>query len=809
MNQYIILLRKIWKNKLFTGLNVMGLSIGIAAAWIIFRMVSFENSYDKMQPDNDRIYQLVVRSVHEGREGTFSGVSKGLYPFANTLSGIELITPMYYQYFETLKFQNMQGVENKSLSPSYNMIATTEDIFDLLDYQWLAGNKENSLTNPESIVLTEKSANKYFPNVTPEEVLGRVLVYDDSITKQITGIVKNLDYLNSFVVEEFIPLNQNDISNDYWNSYNSDDLLFIKLNENVDPATVLAAINEKQTEKNKKNFEEYGYQSNYDLLPLAEKHFSPEFGSRTRTVSKNVLNGLIAIAIFLLVLGCINYINLSTAQVPQRAKEIGIRKTLGSTPREIILQFIKETAIITFLATIVAFLISLIAVKGLKEFFPQGFNEYLDYNKFVIFILILVSVITLIAGIYPAWIITKLKTVSILKGQVTKQISPNNISLRKGLIVFQFIIAQFFIICSLIVGQQLRYTLNKDLGFNKDAIITFNIPYEAYSKPAFENKNYVLKNNLKNIPEIQAISLGDKPMSNNMLGYILDISNDTGVVRGQVNVKYIDDQFLDIYNIKLLAGRNVMQSDSNTGYLINETALKKFGFNNAETSIGQTITNPHNSNTKATIVGVVNDFHIFGFKSEIEPTTLVFNPKRLNSFNIKLPMEQPDKWQDIIQSIQTEWNNIYAGFDFNYSFYDSTIEAFYVEEKRLSKLIKIATGVSIFISCLGLFGLSTITIVQRAKEIGIRKVLGASISEIVKILSKEFVVLISVAFVIATPIAWWMMNQWLNDYVFRIEIQWWIFVVAGFLTILFAIFTVSFQSFKAAIENPIKSLRDE
>ncbi len=808
-NYFTILFRQLWRNKLFTTLNILGLSIGIAAAWIIFRMVAFEYSYDKKQPDSDRIYQVVVRNMFEGKEGSFGGVASGLLPvLLKDVSGLEKVAPMYYQFNDAVSVVNDQGVVNSTITPSRKMIATTTDFFALLDYQWLAGDPATALESPDQIVLTQTRAAKYFPDVSPENLLGRVITFNDTTSRQISGILKDLEYLNSFEADEFIPLSQENLTNDFWGGYTSSELMYVKLAKNVRPQQLLDQINAINTAKNKEDFAKYNFKSWYDLYPLKDKHFAAEFGQNTRTADKKILYGLIAIGAFLLALGCINYINLSTALIPQRAKEIGIRKTLGSSPRNIIYRFLNETALITFFATLLAFGLSCLAVNALEDFIPSEMKSHVNYGQFAIFLILLIISITALSGIYPAWLITKVQTVNVLKGQVTGSSQPRKFNLRRGLIVFQFLVAQFFIVCALIIGQQLRYTMTKDMGFNKDAVITIDIPYKAYSKEPYKNKQFVLKEILEKNPDIRAVALGNRPMESNMNSNIVYINNDTGKIMHQLHIKHADTDLIPLYEMKLLAGRNLQPSDTMREFVINETAIKTFGLGTPENAIGKNIFFANNDKAYP-IVGVVRDYHQFGIQSKFNPTGISSQKSRLSTVSIKLPAEHPEKWSSAIADIENNWNELYPGFDFKYRFYDEIIENMYKDEQKMSSLVKLATGISILISCLGLFGLATLTAYQRSKEIGIRKVLGASVAGIIQMLSKEFVLLISISILIASPLAWWAMNKWLESFAFRIDIQWWIFILAGLIAIVFAMITVSFQSVKAAVANPVDSLRDE
>ncbi len=801
-------LRHLWRQRLFTVLNVLGLAIGISASWIIYRMVDYEFSFDKKHPDSEQIFQIVSRaSSSDGTEGGFAGVSKGLLsPLLNDISGLKAVVPMYYRYSEMASINQDQEKPLNFDNPE-KQVGTLSSYFEMIPYKWLAGDSKTALDAPNKVVLTQSRAQQYFPDMPVQSALGKTIIYNDTLSVVVSGIVADLDYPSSFDAQEFFAISSQDLISDDWDEKNSDNLLYIKLAKGGTPNVVLQQLNTINESYNKKNFEKYNYRTWYDALPLADKHFAVEYGSNTRTANKKVLYGLIGIAVFLIALACINYINLSTAQIPQRAKEIGIRKTLGSTPAMLINRFLGETLTITLLAILLSFLFSFFAFRLFSDFIPEGMQDFVNYKGMIVFGILLIAIVTVLSGIYPAWLITRVQTVNVLKAQAEKTMGGIRFNLRKSLIVFQFVVAQIFIISAVIIGQQLRYSLNKDFGFNHEAVLTIDVPFKIHINEEFKGRLSVLKQELEKHPEITAIALGELPMSDNMMATILTYQSDTGRIQQQVMFKNIDIDYIDLYNIPLLAGRNLQESDTTREYIINEVALKAFGFPTPESAIGKQLTNYNDKNLP--ITGVVRDFHEFSLKSGIEPAAFISEKNNFRTLNIKLPASQPDQWEKAIQIIETEWKGVYPGVPFEYKFYDETIASLYQQERNTSKLVGAATGVTIFISCLGLFGLATLTAFQRTKEIGIRKVLGATVAGIVKTLSKDFVKLVFIAIVIASPIAWWAMDKWLQDFAYRVDIQWWMFAIAGVLAILIALFTVSSQAVKVAVANPVDSLRDE
>lgn len=812
-NYFITLTRQLWRNRLYSGLNIFGLSICICVAWIVFRMVDYEYSFDKKIPDAANIYQVVSKSKSANGEGGFDGVSKPvLNALKNQVTGVELVVPMFYKYQHEATVTDKTGAARSFVKADgdIQLVSTSSDYFKLLSYQWVAGDPATALNAPDKVVLTDTRAREYFPSLKPPDVVGKTITYDDTVFRRVSAVVMQLNYPNSFSADnnEFIAVAKKDITDDGWGNMSSNDLIYIKPVKTASIAGIMKQLTAINYEHNKEDFEKYKYKSWYDVIPLTQKHFETQYGSQTRTANKKVLSGLMIIGAFLLLIACINYINLSTAQLPQRAKEIGIRKTLGSSSRALMQRFIGETLIITSIAALLSFLFTSVAVRLFEDFLPKGLWDYMDYGSMVLFLLALIIVVSLLSGLYPAWLSSKVNTVNVLKGVTEKVIGRNRFSLRKGLIIFQFLIAQVFIIGSIIIGQQLRYALHKDLGFDKNRIITVDVPYYVWQNPDYKDKQIVLKNELLRSSDIAGISLGNRPMSSSMIGNVLSYYKDTTEIQHQVNVKFGDADYLKLYGFHLLAGRNYIAADTMHEIVINEKAVKAFGFKSPQDAIGKVLTRPNDKSYNYPIVGVVTDFHQFGVQSEIEPALIASSKNQNFTVNIKLPADA-SKWQTAIKATEQEWKKLYAGIPFNYTFYDDTVRKMYDSEEKMQKLVSTATAIAIVISCLGLFGLATLTAFKRTKEIGVRKVLGASVTGIVRLLSKEFLLLVLISVIIATPVAWWLMNKWLQDFAYRITIEWWMFVIAAITACIIALLTVSYQAIKAAIANPVKSLRTE
>lgn len=805
MNSLRFTLRKLWKNHLFTGLNILGLTIGISACWVIFNIVQYEYSFDRSHPDKENIYQIVNRSLSKGKESGFGGIELPLAPYIQeNLKQAELVVPIYNQYYETITIKRNQ-LDPLIFEEQREIMSTTSDYFKMTPYQWLAGHAETALSQPQHVVLTLSRAKAYFPQLSVEQMLGRTIQYGAE-GFMVAGIIADLDKPSSFIGKEFMPLLIDEQNSDEWLSSNSNHKLYIKIKSN-DKAALLSAINAKMNEMGKEFFAKYQYKSWYELLPLTEKHFQPEYAAGDRAADKKMLYGLMGIGGFLLLLACINYINLSTAQLPYRAKEIGVRKTLGEKAGRLTASFLRETLIICLFAVLLAFPLVQLFQWLFADFMPPQIKEYSNLLPALGFLALLIAFLTLIAGLYPAFLINKVNVVDVMKTQGAGKLSLGNLSLRKGLIVFQFIIAQVFVIGSSIIASQLNFVMNTELGFNKDAILTIALPYRSNHNA--DTNPFLYKQALAAYPEIAGVALGHLPLNNNHWGNSFQLQTDTGEVQLNLSVKYTDADYTDVYGMQLLAGRKPTPADTANSIFFNESASKQLGFKKPEDAIGQSIL-PGGRNTPAIIQGIIKDFHHKNMHVAVEPMALTVTNSRssLQTWNIKLG-PNASQWPKAIATMEKEWVKLYPNAPFEYKFYDQELEALYESDTRQARMINLATAVTIIISCLGLFGLVTLSAYQRTKEIGIRKVLGSSVAGIMTLLSKEYIKLILLAILIACPIAWWGMSKWLQDFAYRIDIPWWLLFATGLATLVIALLSVSYQAFKAARANPVDSLRDE
>ncbi len=804
--------RYLWKNKLFSSLNILGLAIGISSCWIILSIVQYELDYESKIPEKEKVFRLVSGITFDDKETFYGGVSAPIYQgVRESIADVKAAIPVYGQWIQSVKVESDQQAP-LIFEEQEDIIATDAGYFEMVPYKWLAGNAATALQQPEAVILTSSRAALYFPGVSPEDLLGKTITYEDTIRKTITGIVADLDFPTDFSAQEITYLQPKVYSIGEWTNTNGSDRLYLILHNPSNALSVQEQIEALAESKWQQNKRERNTSSNYNrrfqMVPLKEMHFSTYINEwQVRKVSRNLLYGLIGTAAFLLILACINYINLSTAQIPQRGKEIGVRKTLGSSKSSLISQIVGETAILVAIATVLSIALTKIGFTSFSNIIPEGAPAYQYAESTLLFLLFTLLITILITGIYPAIQISKVNPIESIKNGLTKKTGRDNFNLRKSLIVFQYTIAQCFIIGALIMGQQLKYTIQKDLGFNKDAVVLIDIPWQITSKQEYAGKESLFAEELKKLPGIKDISRGDPPLksgfSSSMYTYTPPDGKDP--VQRQLQRKVADTHYLNFYNIELIAGSRLQQSDTIRELLLNEKAIQEYGIASAQEAIGQML---KIGDRLYPIAGVVKNFHTQDFYNDINPVVIMTHRGRISGVNIKLA-DDVRSWQATLEAIRQTWNQIYPPEHFEYKFYDESIASLYQQEKNMSKLVNTATGISIFIGCLGLFGLATLTAFQRTKEIGIRKVLGASVTGIISMLSKDFVKLVLVAVLIASPIAWWAMNRWLENFAYKITISPFIFIIAGLLAIVIAIVTVSTQAVKAAITNPVNSLRDE
>lgn len=818
-NYFKIALRGFRRHKLFTFINIIGLSIGISAALVIYLIVHFDFSFDKFHQDGDRIYRVVSNFSFAGEPGFNSGVPTPLADATKAeVPGLAQTAPFFTMYetkVEVIPTVNKPGTMFKD---EKSMILADDRYFELFNYKWITGSAKTSLSAPYKVVLTTDLAKKYFPRLSFNEMIGKEVIYDDSVRTSVSGIVEPLKGNTDFALSAFISYSTAHLASilkdNYqldWRNTNSDSQFFIKLNATTTTASVIKSLNKLYIKNNPPTADDKGNTFALALQPLSTIHFDQKYYAfdNSRTANKTTLYGLLVIAAFLILLGCINFINLTTAQASQRAKEIGIRKTMGSKRSQLIFQFLSETFLITLFAVILSVALSPVILSLFKDFIPPGVTlNLLHQPDLILFLIILIIVVSGLSGFYPALVLSGYKPVQVLKNQAQGSSKSRNAWLRKSLTVTQFVIAQFFIMATVLVSKQIYYALHKDLGFKKDAIVNLSTPYKLLDT----DRQKVFMNKIRTMPQIELISIGGPPPSSgNTNSSVVTFKDGKKEIKTDLQLKWADDNYLKVYQLKLLAGRNLQPSDTSGAMLINSTYAKTLGFSDPHDAIGKMV-NYNEKNRE--IIGVVGDFYQRSLHAAIKPIAIQMPVKRKfnnRTFHIALKPQTAggEEWKTAITQLGRAWKEVYPEYDFEYNFYDESIAKFYTAEQNTSKLLTWATGLSIFISCLGLLGLAIYTTTQRTKEIGVRKVLGASVTQIVTLLSTELIWLIVLAFVLVTPLAYYAMHKWMENFADRTTISWWIFAISGAGMLTAALFTLSFQTVKAAIANPVRSLRSE
>ena len=794
-------LRKTQKNKMMSIINVLSLAIGISSSLVIFLLIKHDYSFDKHVADQDRVYRIVTNGQFQ-----IAGV---LSPLMNLIesevSGVETVIPLLHPNKTNIKILKENTEKYELFKKDNKHVFTNSAYFELYPHQLLAGSA-TTLNEPNNIVLTDKDLKRYFPKLSPREALGKTVVFADSINLQVSGVVKemeeNSDFkFSSFIAKETIPIYpslKNSFSWEHWSSYSDGNICLVKLKPGVSSKN----IENQLLEITKKNKSTEGFKDQFDLQPLSDVHFNSLYNYNAPKAETT--RNLIILALFLMALGIINFINLSTAQSIERAKEIGIRKTLGSSKGRLTWQFLMETFLITLLAAVLSIGLLPVFLKAFEGFVPTGMiisNASIGWIS--LFMVVQLIIVTLLAGFYPAWVLTGFAPALALKNQINKN---SNLSrsawIRKILTVFQFVLAQVFLICVLIVIAQIQFASQRDMGFQKDAIVTIPIPNGSRNS---ENGK-ILKTQLNSITQIKKVSLANHiPATMGYSVYLVKLDGSNSQEPTEIHVRSGDDQYLSLYDVPLLAGRNVrlLNSDKDSEVVINERALELFNFNSPDDAIGKTF-----DEGNKTIVGVMKNFDNSTARSMQNP--MMYQGINAGAFiHLSLDKNHPDTWQSALKLVEKSFKSSFPEDDFDYQFVDDQIASFYLKDKQLSKLLTWAVSLAIVIAVLGLFGLATFTANQRTKEIGIRKVLGASIFRINSLLIKNLLTLVITACFIAFPIAWYFGNKWLNDFNFRIEINWWLFPLSAIGLISIAILALLSRTYFAAKANPVDSLRDE
>jgi putative ABC transport system permease protein len=799
-NYFKTAFRNLVRNKNYTIINISGLAIGIAVCMMIFIIIQFHNSFDDFHKNKDRIYRVLTEYHHSDSKDVFDG--KGV-PFGlpqglkATFPQIKQIAPFLADYNDQIVISNNNETVKK-FKEERGFYVTTPSFFKIFNFPLLAGSYE-SLKDPNTVLLSKETAEKYFGNW--QNALGKTIKINNTDVVKITGILAtipaNTDMQIKLAVSYGTGATKNLMNSTNFDGTSGDFGCYILLPQSID-----ASAFDKQLRAYSKKVKAPDNKDEQTIQPLKNIHFDTQTGDfSNKTMSEKMISILWLIAGFILLIACVNFINLSTAQAVNRAKEVGVRKVLGSNKWQLQIQFLAETFLIVLSAIILALIISWIVLPYVGKILELSLKiNVTNALPIVLFLVITCVAVTLLAGFYPSLVLSAFNPINALKSKLTAK-STKGISLRKGLVVFQFIIAQTLIIGTLIIVKQMSFFTNQPLGFDKDAIVNVPLPTDSISNTKL---NY-LKQQLQTINGIQAVSFNaNTPIEDNQDNWTMPAFNHAAK---QVDfwsiIKTADNDYVPVYKLPLVAGRNLEPSDTFREFLVNEMFMRNVHINNPNDIIGKELSF---GNAHGPIVGILKDFNTRSFRDSLAPLIITTLRTNYNEASVKLATKDV---KPVMTSIEKLWNTTYPDFVFEYKFLDEKVADFYKQENQLAYLYKIFAGIAIFLSCLGLYGLASFMAVQRIKEVGIRKVLGASASNIVYLFSKEFVWLIAIAFVIATPIAWYFMNKWLENFAYRIQLSWWLFLIGGIASIVIALISVSFQAIKAAIANPVKSLRTE
>ena len=793
------------KNRTFSAINIFGLAVGTLCCLYIVVYVQDQYSFDKHHKDGQQIYRVTTDLVLTGDKHHNATVSPPITPAMKNdfpeVAQFTRVVPTLGVTKHLLKYKEKAIYEEKE-------VYVDSTFFDVFSYHFVNGTPSGALVKPSSIVLLNTVAEKLFGK---EDPVGKTISIEDIYGKQdytITGVVdeslgKTHIEANLFVTMRSPGIGGYVLANTVWAGNNFLDG-YIKLKPGASAATLeskLPAFLKKYGEQQLKTI---GMQKQLHLQPVASIHTTPGYETEpSKTISSSFLSLLLLIAALIQIIACINFMNLSTARASNRAKEVGVRKLIGAGRGELIKQFLSESFFLSLLSVLIALPLLWLLLPYLNEIthaniYPASFTDY----RLWLMLTGIVLLTGLLAGSYPAFYLSAFQVMKVIKGNFTNQVSATGI--RRALVVFQFVLSIVLISGIIVIHSQLKYINNKDLGFDKEQKLVFGFyTNDALSRtPAFMN-------DLKELSEVRSVSHADNYPSQ-FVGHDHGIHLAGGNMANALDVQNVatDEHFIKTTGIQIISGRDFRLHDS-AKVLLNETAVKRLGLTPA-TAPGTMLYWEYPSEPKysSQIIGVVKDFNYNSLRNDVNALMLQYEGDPTNMSYLVVSTSSTN-YQGLLNKIKEKWQKNFSGVPFEYTFLDAEVQKQYESEITLAGIITSFTGVAILISCLGLFGLAAFSAEQRIKEIGIRKVLGAGVPGIVRLLSTDFLQLVLIAIVLATPIAWWAMDKWLQSFVYRITLSWWMFALAGLLAIAIALLTVSFQAIRAAVANPVKSLRSQ
>ncbi len=792
--------RNIIRHKTYTVINVAGLAVGFAVFLLIFLVVRYEQSFDQFHVHKNQLFRLVRvarNPAHENfRMGVPFPVAPGLRSNLPQIANAGAIVP---DDFVQVIIKDNGSSATKRFREEHGIFFAEPQFFDMFSFPLVAGEYRNSLKIPNNVLLTQRLGDKYFGHW--QKATGKMMRMD-GVAVRVCGILKDMPANTDFPMKAVLSYATHQSYPDlkrFMNDFGyieEDNYCFVQLNESESPEQFKLQL-KQYSDRYIKPFDKGYFLS---IQPLNEMHFDARYGTFDgRVFSENLILMLSTIGIFLLVLACVNFINLSTAQAVNRAREVGVRKVLGSNRRQLILQFLGEAALVSCFALFIGLAAAMLVIPVVNNLLDIHVTASVLYKGNMIFFLVsALAAVILLAGFYPAFLLSGFNPARVLKSTLSAQ--QGGISLRRGLVVFQFFTAQALIIVTMVMVSQMGYVNTADMGFNKEAILTAQLPQDS----AGFAKRTVLRDELLKIPGIEKVSFGTgAPIGGR---WFIDLRTPDNVGKAPnmiIAYKMSDTGFFNLFHLQFIAGRPYYESDSSREFVVTENVTRNLGYNDPQLAIGKRIIV---NGLNLPIVGVVKDFHTASLRFSMVPVVMTTDKRAYGMASLKLNLAQA---KPALAAMEKLWGKYYPDFAFTNSFLDDDIAAYYRQETQLSQLYKLFAAVAIFISCLGLYGLVTFMAVQRRKEIGVRKVLGAPVRAILILLSREFTLLIGIAFLIASPVAWYFVHGWLQQYAYHIHLGPGVFAITIAASIMIAWATVGYTAIKAALANPAKSLRDE
>lgn len=789
-NYLITAWRNLIKSKVFSIINIMGLTIGITVCMMIFLFIMNEFSFDNFHKDGDRIYRVMRGFEKEGKIANVAYVSG---PYAAALMndfGADIQSAVRINTND-----NLVTIDDRSFHEK-KVIDADSNFFSFFTFPLIKGNPQTVLQDPHSVVLTEKTAKKYFGSV--DNALGKTIVVDKDLSLKVTGIAKDVPSNSHIEFDMVLPLaNYKDRT---WMTtwINNGVYTYVKLQPNVAESQVEKQFPAFMEKYMGSDMRKYGLHFTLSLTPLRDLYFDDAALDGIKHGDKMVVYIFLSIAVLILLIACINFMNLSTIRAAERSKEVGLRKVLGALRNNLVWQFIGESVLLTLISCVFAVALLVLITPWYDQLL--GYSLTLSWNTLPVWLFLagVVIVVGFLAGSYPAFFLSAFSPINALKGKL--RLGKGGSAFRHVLVVVQFSITVFLIVSTIIIARQMNYVKNKQLGYNKEQTVLVRIDNDDI----YKNRN-VFKSQLQNESGVQSVALMSGEPGGFFDGQVFDVQDHPE--RWNARTEFTDFEFVKTLGLKVIAGRDFSASyptDTTDAVLINKTAATKLGWTPQE-AIGKWIQNTIRDTAKRRIIGVVADFNFESLKSNIEPLVIAPNPDR----RVALVKIKPGNIKAGVALVEKAYKNVASAYPFEYRFLDEQFNDLYKKDIRQQTILSVFAALAIFVACLGLFGLASFTTTKRFKEIGVRKVLGSSVKGIVLLLSKDLLKPVLIATCIALPVGWWASEKWLQNFAYKTSLSWWVFLVAAITTFGIAFITVCFKAVKAAMANPVKSLRSE